>query len=164
MDWKLEVVIAPVSDVERARAFYVDTLGFRLDTDFAPNENFRVIQVTPPGSACSIVFGTGLGGGVAPGSLKGAHLVVEDIEAAHAQLTERGVENSGPVHFADGVQTPGVEPNRADYSSAGNSVASTASVASEGVLASSADYGTFLYFEDPDGNTWAVQEIRNHAR
>ncbi len=139
MDWKLEVVIAPVSDVERARAFYVDTLGFRLDTDFAPNENFRVIQVTPPGSACSIVFGTGLGGGVAPGSLKGAHLVVDDIEAAHAHLTEQGVENSGPVHFADGVQTEGVEPNRADY-------------------------GTFLYFDDPDGNTWAVQEIRHHAR
>ncbi len=80
MDWKLEVVIAPVVDVERARAFYVDTLGFRLDTDFAPNEQFRVIQVTPPGSACSIVFGTGLGGGVAPGSLKGAQLVVKDIE------------------------------------------------------------------------------------
>ena len=139
MDWKLEVVIAPVSDVERARAFYVDTLGFRLDTDFAPNENFRVIQVTPPGSACSVVFGTGLGGGVAPGSLKGAHLVVDDIEVAHAHLIERGVENTGPVHFADGAQTPGVEPDRADY-------------------------GTFIYFDDPDGNTWAVQEVRHHAR
>ena len=71
MDWKLEVVIAPVADVERARAFYVDTLGFRQDSDFAPNEHFRVIQVTPPGSACSIVFGTGLGGGVAPGLAQG---------------------------------------------------------------------------------------------
>ena len=71
MDWKLEVVIAPVADVERARAFYVDTLGFRLDSDFAPNEQFRVIQVTPPGSACSIVFGTGLGGGVGPGLAQG---------------------------------------------------------------------------------------------
>jgi catechol 2,3-dioxygenase-like lactoylglutathione lyase family enzyme len=73
MDWKLEVVIAPFSDVERARAFYIDTLGFRLDSDFHPHDRFRAIQVTPPGSACSIVFGTGLGGGVPPGSLKGAH-------------------------------------------------------------------------------------------
>lgn len=139
MDWKLEVVIAPVADVERAREFYVDKLGFRLDNDFAPNEHFRVIQVTPPGSACSIVFGTGLGGGVAPGSLKGAHLVVDDIEKAHAMLQERGIDNSGPQHFLDGQMTPGVEPNRADY-------------------------GTFIYVDDPDGNTWAVQEVRHHAR
>jgi catechol 2,3-dioxygenase-like lactoylglutathione lyase family enzyme len=107
MDWKLEVVVAPVSDVERAREFYADKLGFTVDTDFAPNESFRVIQVTPPGSACSIVFGTGLGGGVAPGSLKGAHLVVEDIEQALALLEEKGIENSGPVHFVDGVQKIG---------------------------------------------------------
>jgi catechol 2,3-dioxygenase-like lactoylglutathione lyase family enzyme len=139
MDWKLEVVIAPVSDVERAREFYVDKLGFTLDNDFAPNENFRVIQVTPPGSACSIVFGTGLGGGVAPGSLKGAQLVVDDIEAAHAHLEERGITNSGPQHFVDGQLTPGVEPNHVDY-------------------------GTFVFFDDPDGNSWAVQEIRKHAR
>lgn len=139
MDWKLEVVIAPVSDVEQAREFYVDKLGFRLDTDFAPNESFRVIQVTPPGSGCSIVFGTGLGGGVAAGSLKGAHLVVEDIEEAHAFLEKEGIENSGPMHFADGVQTSGVDPNHADY-------------------------GTFIYFDDPDGNSWAVQEVKQHAR
>ena len=139
MDWKLEVVIAPVSDVERAREFYVDKLGFRLDTDFAPNDSFRVIQVTPPGSGCSIVFGTGLGGGVAPGSLKGAHLVVEDIEQALALLAEKGIENSGPVHFEDGVQTPGLEPNRSEY-------------------------GTFVYFDDPDGNSWAIQEIKQHLR
>jgi len=121
MDWKLEVVIAPVSDVERAREFYVDKLGFRMDNDFAPNEHFRVIQVTPPGS------------------LKGAHLVVDDIEKAHAMLQERGIDNSGPQHFLDGQMTAGVEPNRADY-------------------------GTFIYFDDPDGNTWAVQEVRHHAR
>lgn len=139
MDWKLEVVIAPVSDVERAREFYVDKLGFRLDTDFAPHESFRVIQVTPPGSACSIIFGTGLGGGVAPGSLKGAQLVVEDIEQALALLEQNGVENSGPVHFLDGAQTPGLDPNRADY-------------------------GTFVFFDDPDGNSWAIQEIKHHLR
>jgi catechol 2,3-dioxygenase-like lactoylglutathione lyase family enzyme len=139
MEWKLEVVVAPVSDVERAREFYVDRLGFRLDNDFAPNDQFRVIQVTPPGSSCSIVFGTGLGGGVAPGSLKGAHLVVEDIEAAHAYLEERGIDNSGPQHFLDGQMAPGLEPNRADY-------------------------GTFIYLDDPDGNSWAIQEVRHHAR
>ncbi|MGZ6754354.1 MAG: VOC family protein [Nocardioides sp.] len=139
MDWKLEVVIAPVADVERAREFYVDRLGFRLDNDFRPNDQFRVIQVTPPGSACSIVFGTGLGGGVAPGSLKGAQLVVEDIEEAHAFLEERGIANSGPQHFLDGVMTAGVERNRVDY-------------------------GTFVYFDDPDGNSWALQEIKHHAR
>jgi catechol 2,3-dioxygenase-like lactoylglutathione lyase family enzyme len=139
MDWKLEVVIAPVSDVERARAFYVDTLGFRQDSDFHPNDSFRAVQVTPPGSGCSIVFGTGLGGGVPAGSLKGATLVVDDIEAAHAFLEERGVANGGPTHFVDGVPTPGVEPDRADY-------------------------GTFIFFDDPDGNSWALQEVKHHAR
>ena len=139
MDWKLEVVIGPVSDVERAREFYADKLGFTVDSDFAPNEHFRVIQVTPPGSACSIIFGTGLGGGVAPGSLKGAQFAVEDIEEAITLLDAKGVEHSGPVHFADGVQTPGLDPNRADYA-------------------------TFCYFDDPDGNSWALQEIRHHLR
>ncbi len=139
MDWKLEAVIVPVADVERTKEFYVDRLGFRLDTDFAPNEHFRVIQVTPPGSACSIIFGTGLGGGMAPGSLKGTHLVVDDIEKAHALLEAAGVENTGPQHFVDGAMTPGVEPDRADYN-------------------------TFIYFDDPDGNAWAVQEVRQHVR
>jgi catechol 2,3-dioxygenase-like lactoylglutathione lyase family enzyme len=139
MDWKLEVIIVPVSDVERARAFYVDTLGFTLDTDFAPHDRFRVVQVTPPGSACSMIFGTGLGGDMSAGQLKGTHLVVDDIEAAHAFLEERGVASTGPQHFLDGQMTPGVEPNRADY-------------------------GTFIYFDDPDGNSWAVQEVRQHAR
>ena len=103
MDWKLEVVIAPVADVERARAFYVDTLGFTLDNDFHPNEHFRAIQVTPPGSACSITFGTGIGSGVAPGSLKGAQLVVDDIEQAHAFLEERGFDQAAAEKF--GVST-----------------------------------------------------------
>ena len=139
MDWKLEVVIAPVADVERARAFYVDTLGFRQDSDFHPNEHFRAVQVTPPGSACSIVFGTGLGGGVAPGSLKGATLVVTDIEEAHAFLEERGVASTGPQHFVDGQMTPGADPNRASY-------------------------GSFIFFDDPDGNSWALQEVAQPAR
>jgi catechol 2,3-dioxygenase-like lactoylglutathione lyase family enzyme len=138
MDWKLEVVIVPVADVERSRAFYVDRLGFRLDTDHQGGPDFRVIQVTPPGSACSIIFGKGMGDGE-PGSVKGNHLVVEDIEAAAAELTEAGVEHSGPQHFEDGVMAPGPDPARASY-------------------------GSFIFFSDPDGNTWAVQEITQHVR
>lgn len=138
MDWKLEVVVAPVSDVDRARDFYVDKLGFTLDVDHTAGEQFRVVQVTPPGSACSIVFGVGIGGGMAPGSLKGATLVVADIEEAYAALQRAGVDSSGPVHFVDGVQTPGLDPDRTSY-------------------------GTFVFFDDPDGNSWAVQENRGSA-
>jgi catechol 2,3-dioxygenase-like lactoylglutathione lyase family enzyme len=132
MDWKLEVVVVPVSDVDRAKEFYADRLGFAVDTDFAPNENFRVVQVTPPGSACSIVFGRGLPTG-AP--LKGSQFVVQDIAAAADHLSSAGVEHSGLVHFADGVMTPGRDPQDQDF-------------------------GTFVFFDDPDGNTWSVQQGR----
>jgi catechol 2,3-dioxygenase-like lactoylglutathione lyase family enzyme len=138
MDWKLEVVVVPVADVERSRAFYVDRLGFTLDTDFSAGEHFRVIQVTPPGSACSIVFGKGVGDGE-PGSVKGNHLVVSDIEAAHEHLEKAGVENTGPQHFENGAMAPGPDPKRQDY-------------------------GSYIFFSDPDGNSWAVQEVPRHAR
>jgi catechol 2,3-dioxygenase-like lactoylglutathione lyase family enzyme len=135
MDWKLELVIVPVSDVDRAKAFYADQVGFNVDVDFQPNEHFRVVQLTPPGSACSIAIGVG---DSPPGSLHGLHLVVPDLEAACRQLTERGVE-VGPIHhFADGVQTPGVHPGRGDYE-------------------------TFSSFHDPDGNTWVLQEVPSRA-
>jgi catechol 2,3-dioxygenase-like lactoylglutathione lyase family enzyme len=135
MDWKLEVLVIPVSDVDRAKEFYAGKLGFSLDTDFAPNEHFRVVQVTPPGSGCSIVFGTGLPSG-AP--LKGSQFVVADIAAAAEQLTAAGIEHSGMVHFADGVQAPGRDPQDADF-------------------------GTFVFFDDPDGNTWSVQQGRRNG-
>jgi len=138
MDWKLEVVIVPVADVDRAKAFYVDTLGFTLDVDHRAGEHFRVVQVTPPGSACSITFGSGMGSDVKPGSVKGNQLMVVDIEAAHAHLEANGIANGGVVHFEDGGMVPGPDPERQDY-------------------------GSFLFFDDPDGNTWAVQEKR-HAR
>jgi catechol 2,3-dioxygenase-like lactoylglutathione lyase family enzyme len=130
VDWKLEVLVIPVNDVDQAKEFYTGSLGFGLDTDFAPNEHFRVVQVTPPGSACSIVFGKGLPTG-AP--LKGCQFVVADIAAAADHLTAAGIEHSGMVHFADGVQTPGLDPQDADF-------------------------GTFVFFDDPDGNTWSVQQ------
>jgi catechol 2,3-dioxygenase-like lactoylglutathione lyase family enzyme len=132
MDWKLEVVVVPVSDVDRAKEFYVDKLGFNLDVDHRAGENFRVVQMTPPGSGCSVTVGTGLSD-AAPGSVRGLQLVVSDIEAAHAHLTARGVQASEISHFEDGSRKPGVDPERRVFNS-------------------------FIFFSDPDGNTWAVQE------
>jgi catechol 2,3-dioxygenase-like lactoylglutathione lyase family enzyme len=137
MDWKLEVVVVPVSDVDRAKDFYADKLGFSLDRDVRPNEDFRVVQVTPPGSACSIVFGQGLPQG-APGSVKGNQFVVRDIREATAYLQAAGVEVAGPVHFEDGRMTPGFDPQDQDFA-------------------------TFVFFDDPDGNTWSVQQGRRDA-
>ncbi|UYM07148.1 VOC family protein [Solicola gregarius] len=134
MDWKLELVILPVTDVDRAKAFYETKLGFHLDVDHSAGDAFRVVQLTPPGSACSISFGVNIGVGE-PGSANGLHLVVDDIEAAHAHLDAVGIDSSGPQHFADGAMTPGVDPDRQKY-------------------------GSFIFFDDPDGNSWAVQEVR----
>ncbi len=135
MDWKLEVIVVPVSDVDRAKAFYGEKLGFRLDVDHAPNDQFRVVQYTPPGSACSITFGVGVTQ-VEPGTYQGMHLVVDDIEAAHAHLKERGVECSEPFHFGPGGRTEGLDPDRRDF-------------------------GTYIELADPDGNGWLVQEVRH---
>ncbi len=138
MDYRLELVLIPVSDVDRAKAFYVDTCGFTLDVDHRPNEDFRVVQVTPPGSACSLTFGVGLTT-AEPGSYRGTHLVVEDIEAARAELAGRGVEVSEIRHMTPSGWQPGVDPEHGDYNS-------------------------FADFADPDGNTWVVQEVRRSGR
>jgi catechol 2,3-dioxygenase-like lactoylglutathione lyase family enzyme len=132
MDWKLEVVVLPVSDVDRAKEFYTEKLGFNLDVDHEMNEHFRIVQMTPPGSGCSVTVGKGLSD-AAPGSVRGLQLVVSDIEAAHAQLTGRGVPVSEISHFENGNRKPGVDPDRRVFNS-------------------------FIFFSDPDGNTWAVQE------
>jgi catechol 2,3-dioxygenase-like lactoylglutathione lyase family enzyme len=132
MDWKLEVVVVPVSDVDRAKDFYVEKLGFNVDTDYQAGENFQVVQLTPPGSACSISIGKGITK-AEPGSAQGLHLIVTDIEAARAELVERGVEASEPFHFDEGGQQQGPDPERRDYAS-------------------------FISLEDPDGNGWLVQE------
>jgi catechol 2,3-dioxygenase-like lactoylglutathione lyase family enzyme len=133
MDWKLELVIVPVSDVDRAKKFYTEQLGFHEDVDHSAGESFRVVQLTPPGSACSITIGTGLTK-AQPGTYQGTHLVVNDIEAARAELVGRGVDVSEPFHFGAEGQQPGVSPARGDYE-------------------------TFLSFTDPDGNGWTVQEV-----
>jgi catechol 2,3-dioxygenase-like lactoylglutathione lyase family enzyme len=137
MDWKLELVIVPVTDVDRAKKFYTEQLGFAEDVDHRAGDSFRVVQLTPPGSACSITIGTGLTT-APPGSYQGMHLVVTDIEAAHAELAGRGVEVSEPFHFTAGGKRPGLAPDRGDYE-------------------------TFLSFEDPDGNGWTVQEVGRTA-
>ena len=133
MDYKLELVLLPVSDVDRAKSFYTEKAGFNLDVDTSPTPDIRVVQMTPPGSACSITIGTGLTD-AAPGSVRGTHLVVTDIVAAREELTGRGVEVSEVRHIEGGVWKPGPDPERRRY-------------------------GSFADFADPDGNTWVLQEV-----
>jgi catechol 2,3-dioxygenase-like lactoylglutathione lyase family enzyme len=135
MDYRLELVLIPVTDVDRAKAFYVEQCGFNLDVDHQPSDEFRVVQMTPPGSACSLTIGIGLTT-AEPGSYRGTHLVVSDIEAARAELVGRGVEVSELRHFdrESNSWEPGVDPDRGRY-------------------------GTYADFSDPDGNTWVLQEV-----
>jgi predicted enzyme related to lactoylglutathione lyase len=119
MDWKIELIAIPVSDVDRAKAFYTDKAGFNPDHDHAVSDEIRFIQLTPPGSACSITIGKGITD-AEPGSVKGMQMVVSDIEAAHAELTARGVDVSPVQDFP---------------------------------------WGRFVFFADPDGNRWAVQQL-----
>jgi catechol 2,3-dioxygenase-like lactoylglutathione lyase family enzyme len=131
LDWKLEVVMVPVSDVDRAKAFYLG-LGFALDVDRRFGESFRVVQLTPRGSACSISLTRRP---EEAGSQLGLHLVVPDIEAALMELIERGAAVSEVFHFESGRQVPGPDPERRDY-------------------------GSYFSFNDPDENQWLVQEVR----
>jgi predicted enzyme related to lactoylglutathione lyase len=120
MDWKLELVAVPVSDVDRAKAFYTEQVGFHADHDHRVGDQIRFVQLTPPGSACSIAIGTGLGELPPPGSVRGLQMVVADVAAARAQLTARGVEASEVQEFP---------------------------------------WGKFVFFQDPDGNGWALQQL-----
>lgn len=119
MDWKLELIAVPVSDVDRAKAFYVEKVGFNPDHDHRVSDEMRFVQLTPRGSGCSIAFGVGIVD-TPPGSLKGLQLVVDDIETAHSELRERGVDVSDIEDFP---------------------------------------WGRFVFFSDPDGNGWAVQQL-----
>jgi len=119
MDWRLELVILPVSDVDRAKAFYVDQVGFHPDHDVQVNPELRFVQLTPPGSPTSIAFGTGISP-APPGSVKGLQMVVDDVEAAREELISRGLD-PGPVQLLE--------------------------------------WGSFIYFSDPDGNSWAIQQL-----
>jgi predicted enzyme related to lactoylglutathione lyase len=119
MDWKLELIAVPVSDVDRAKAFYADQVGFNADHDHTVSDEIRFVQLTPPGSACSIALGNGISSS-APGSLQGLQIVVPDVHAARAELVSRGVEVSDVQEFP---------------------------------------WGSFVFFSDPDGNGWAVQQL-----
>jgi catechol 2,3-dioxygenase-like lactoylglutathione lyase family enzyme len=125
MEMHLELVPIPVSDVERSKAFYTDTVGFNLDHDIEPGNGMRIIQLTPPGSACSIVIGTGMGNDSEPGSIKNLHLVVQDIATARDTLAGKG------LHISDVLDMGGVK---------------------------------YAYFSDPDGNSWALQEIATRTK
>jgi catechol 2,3-dioxygenase-like lactoylglutathione lyase family enzyme len=143
IDLKLEVVVIPVSDVDRATEFY-ERLGWRLDADFAFDNGFRVVQFTPPGSACSLQFGTNMTP-AAPGSARGLYLVVSDIEAAHDELIGRGVEVSDVFYPG----TPGAQFQTDDMSGR-----------ITGSAPDHASYSSFATFSDPDGNSWLLQEVR----
>jgi catechol 2,3-dioxygenase-like lactoylglutathione lyase family enzyme len=132
MDMKLELVVVPVSDQSRAKDFYVDGVGFGVDVDTTAPAGFRVVQLSPPGSACAITLMTNPADA---GSVKGLHLVVEDIEAARAALVGRGVAVSEAFHYGPGGEEPGPDPERGNYNS-------------------------FVSLSDPDGNSWLLQEVR----
>jgi catechol 2,3-dioxygenase-like lactoylglutathione lyase family enzyme len=144
VDMKLEVVLLPVSDVDRAKAFY-KTLQWRLDADFAPRADFRIVQLTPPGSECSIIMGAGITS-AAPGSMQGLQLTVADIEEACAELRGHGVDVDGPFHDVDNLfhrigtdgRVQGADPDHRSYVS-------------------------FASFSDPDGNGWLLQEVKQRA-
>ncbi len=134
MEGKLELILLPVADVDRAKAFYVDTCGFEQIVDHAPNEHFRIVQCQPSGSGCAIGFGIGIQLDTPPGSVRGLHLMVTDIVAARDDLVARSVDVEPVVHFnRDGTSGEGPHPEREDYSS-------------------------FASFKDPDGNSWLHQE------
>jgi catechol 2,3-dioxygenase-like lactoylglutathione lyase family enzyme len=130
MDYKIEVIVVPVTDIDRAKAFYSEQLGFNVDVDDSPTPDVRIVQLTPPGSGCSVTIGKGMGVDMVPGTLKGVQICVGDIEAARAELVSRGVEispvrNVGPGGWQDGH---------------------------------GGDWNAFCFFDDPDGNSWAIQE------
>jgi predicted enzyme related to lactoylglutathione lyase len=131
MDWKLELVVVPVSDLDRAKAFYVGKAQFDLIVDHRAGDDFRVVQVSPPGSACAVAL---MKNPDAAGSVQGLHLVVSDIDAARDFLANQGVDASDTFHFEDGRQVAGPDPERGDYNS-------------------------FFTFSDPDGTGWMVQEV-----
>jgi predicted enzyme related to lactoylglutathione lyase len=138
MKYRLEMFVLPVTDVDRAKAFYSQA-GFVCDVDHQASSEFRVVQFTPPGSECSISFGVGMPVKASPGDYDGIHLIVTDVEAAIAELRERGIVVDGPFHFGPAGQTPGLPEERVDY----------------------ATYGSF---HDPDGNGWLLQEVPSRSR
>ena len=135
MDWKLELVVVPVADLDAAKAYYLDTVGFELIVDFQAGPDFRVLQVKPPGSRCAINLALNPD---AAGTVQGLHVVVDDIERARTELVERGAGPGALIHFVEGRPEEGPDPERGDYNS-------------------------FFELRDPDGNGWMIQEVGHRA-
>jgi catechol 2,3-dioxygenase-like lactoylglutathione lyase family enzyme len=136
VDWRLELIVVPVTDMDRAKAFYLERAGFILDVDHSAGDDFRIVQMTPRGSACSITI---MRQPERAGQVQGLHLIVSDIDEARAELAAQGMEVSEVFHFTASGPVPGPEPDRSDYNS-------------------------FLSFSDPDGNGWLVQEVGRASR
>jgi predicted enzyme related to lactoylglutathione lyase len=136
VDWKLELIVVPVTDIDRAKDFYLEQLDFGLDVDHSAGEDFRVVQLTPRGSGCSVSL---MKSPERAGQLQGLHLIVEDLDAARQELVTRGTEVGEIFHFGPGGQTPGPDPERRDY-------------------------GSFMALAYPDGNSWLVQEVRRREQ
>ena len=137
MKYRIEAITLPVSDVDRAKAFYQQA-GWNLDVDTEPAPGMRVVQLTPPGSDCSITFGIGTGEQSEPGSYRATYLVVSEIEPAHRELKQRGIPVTDIFHWSENGQTPGTDPKRGDF-------------------------GSYATFDDPDGNRWLLQEVPSRA-
>ncbi|WP_328919614.1 VOC family protein [Streptomyces sp. NBC_00208] len=154
MDLKLEMIVLPVSDIDRTKAFY-EAVGFRLDVDYTASDDFRVVHFTPPGSECSIIFGEGMTS-TAPGTIQSLYLIVTDIEEAHAELTRRGIDVSEVFHDAGGLLHHGHDAGNAVHHGTGQERLA-------GPHPDRASYGSYLTFSDPDGNGWVLQEVVNRA-
>ncbi|WP_326624102.1 MULTISPECIES: VOC family protein [unclassified Streptomyces] len=150
MDLKLEMIVLPVSDIDRTKAFY-EAVGFRLDVDYTASDDFRVVHFTPPGSECSIIFGEGMTS-TAPGTIQSLYLIVTDIEEAHAELTRRGIDVSEVFHDAGGLLHHGHDAGNAVHHGTGQERLA-------GPHPDRASYGSYLTFSDPDGNGWVLQEV-----
>ncbi|MGY4920441.1 VOC family protein [Streptomyces sp. 900116325] len=154
MDLKLEMIVLPVSDIDRTKAFY-EAVGFRLDVDYTASDDFRAVHFTPPGSECSIIFGEGMTS-TAPGTTQSLYLIVTDIEEAHAELTGRGIDVSGVFHDAGGLLHHGHDVGNAVHHGTGQERLT-------GPHPERASYGSYLTFSDPDGNGWVLQEVTQRA-
>ncbi|MFJ4466519.1 VOC family protein [Streptomyces sp. NPDC089424] len=150
MDLKFEVVVLPVSDVDRSKEFY-ESLGFRMDVDNTFSEDYRLVHLTPPGSQCSVIFGKGTIA-AEPGSFQGLYLIVPDVEQARAELVDRGVEVSEVFHDAGGLLHHGHEAGDATHTGAGQERV-------PGPHPDRTSYASYATFSDPDGNGWVLQEI-----
>ncbi|MDX2733378.1 MULTISPECIES: VOC family protein [unclassified Streptomyces] len=154
MDLKLEMIVLPVSDIDRTKAFY-EAVGFRLDVDYTASDDFRAVHFTPPGSECSIIFGEGMTS-TAPGTTQSLYLIVTDIEEAHAELTRRGIDVSEVFHDAGGLLHHGHDVGNAVHHGTGQERLT-------GPHPERASYGSYLTFSDPDGNGWVLQEVTRRA-